>query len=233
MPNFKQVARLTWLSIVLILWVTQGARAANECWGLRQVDSFNSEPFPTLKAGKIVGNGAAFFEEGGSQCASSSAPVCRKSNKLHLLPGDTVVVMATIPGYLCVQYANLPQQKYYEYYGWVPARRVKIYDPSKMKVSLDSWLGTWRNGSTTIVLSRQGRRLLVYGDAAKQVLATTNFGQIKDRSIPVGNTLDVGEGDPKFNCYAKFLKIRNMLFAVDNYGCGGQDVTFTGIYARK
>jgi hypothetical protein len=207
-----------------------------DCWGLTEYDSSPQlpprfPPMPELKAGEVVGaDPSFFFGEVGPNCALNPIE-CRYPNQPYLVSGDPVVITGSAPGYWCVEYAKRTQPRYA---GWMPKDRIRLLPLPVPSVPLSSWVGTWRDGSTTIILSRRNHGLLAYGDATAPggIYSGPHLGSINAIGVPSGNSLSLGANELG-KCYVELLRIRELLVAVDNGGCGGMNVTFAGIYVRK
>jgi hypothetical protein len=247
MGDFMTQNSMRCIALILISLFCPPAESAwaanlNKCWGISSygpvvdgplvngIPSVRMLPMPDLTTGEVVGVGPSFFLWAMDSTCSADPKKCRPPNQPYLVARDPVVITASIPGYLCVTYAK-KAQRYYT--GWMPTNRVDIDPVAASAIPLSSWVGTWRDGSTTIILSRRGHQLLVYGDAVWQGLSDPHFGEINAVGTPEGNTLTLGTSDQPVGCYVKLLRTRNLLVAVDNGGCGGANVTFSGFYIRK
>jgi hypothetical protein len=197
------------------------AGVPGQCWGLAGMAP--PATMPDLKAATVVGTGPVFLLQFFDPNCLSTSTGCR-SPLDPLKPGDRVAVTEATDGYMCVtptkHTSNNP-------FGWLPADRLKLIDPTHATVPLDTWTGTWRDGSTTIQLHRRETGLTVYGDAVWQGRGSPHFGEINDGGTPSGNTLRVGRNN---GCEVRLLLFADTLIAVDNMGCGGENASFSGKY---
>ena len=116
--------------------------------------------------------------------------------------------------------------------GWLPERRVAAH-PLDPAPPLAAWLGTWRYYDDKIVLKRAGDILDAEGEAywpGKNVMPA-NEGAFAGTAKPAGNRLHFGDGAQ--GCEVDMALAGSFLVVADNHGCGGHNVSFTGIYTRR
>jgi hypothetical protein len=101
-----------------------------------------------------------------------------------------------------------------------------------------AWVGHWRlAGGDTIDLTLKGRALVVSGVACWPACNTSgkasqvpNVGDLDDKGTPADGRLKIGSDD---DCEAEMWLVGPYLVVFDNLGCGGMNVSFTGVYTRS
>ena len=120
-----------------------------------------------------------------------------------------------------------------------PARRAGCRNgasrriPSIRRRPFRHWLGTWRHYDDKIVLKHAGDILNAEGEAywpGKNVMPA-NEGALAGTAKPAGNRLHFGGGAQ--GCEVDMALAGSFLVVADNHGCGGHNVSFTGIYTRR
>ena len=195
-----------------MLHAQQGGGATQECSGLHVGFHEHLEP---LRLGHIVGKERIYllFPLGNP----------------YLVTGDVVVVVKTTPDQVCVAYPKNDS----DIFGWLPANRVKIDEPTKVPTKLNQWIGTWRSGKTQkIIIRRDGDVLRVEGHAWWQGSRDPHFGDLEYTASPVGNTVTLGSPND-YDCQVQLLMLGHYIAAQDNQGCGGTNVSFSGFYVRR
>lgn len=165
-------------------------------------------------------------------------PACRE--KAFLVPGNTVILGATRPGFVCATYVGKTGATRS---GWVADKAVAPA-PSSPAPSLADWTGTWTAPEQTMVI-RPGKApgtLAVKGDATfgsqdpdRVRRGTVNVGEVEGETVPKGaelaftmgdkGTLPFPAGDPG-DCRLRLKLLPPYLLSEDNYACGGMNVTF-------
>lgn len=184
-----------------------------------------------------------------SACPSDAAE-CRRRG--FVVPGDEVLAGRTHGGFICTVYvspnAKRAKGQFPETSGFLPAAALQPVEASPAKPG--DWLGKWSRSAEAeieITAGAGGRVKLVgeasYGslDPGRVARGAVNVGQLEGEGAPKGNRLAVGEGyadpsmplgDDRSECRARLSLIGRYLLVEDNMGCGGMNVSFTGIYIR-
>lgn len=155
----------------------------------------------------------------------------------YLLAGDEVIVLRPGPVRACVGYTTTGKTPR-EIDGWMDPAALARVDTAPLK--LEDWFGTWRSGAEqSVTLSRNGPRLKVTGEAswgasdpARVARGGVNIGQLDDTIMPHGIEADYADGADADDCQARLWRLGPYLVIADNNHCGGQNVSFTGIYRR-
>jgi hypothetical protein len=123
--------------------------------------------------------------------------------------------------------------------GWVQRARLQAL-PVEASPSLSAWAGHWANGDDTISLTVKGAALVADGNAywpsahpsASQFPGGPNLGDLSGTARPTGARLVFADLDPQA-CSATLTLIGVLLVVSDNGACGGQNVSFSGVYRRR
>lgn len=113
-------------------------------------------------------------------------------------------------------------------------------------ITADEWTGSWKGTEQEIKIKRSGQQLSLVGtatwgafDPARVARGGVNVGDFT-AMVPFGgaelaftdsqsSTLPYAEGDPG-SCRLRLSRRGPYLVVTDNQQCGGQNVTFTGVY---
>ena len=174
----------------------------------------------------------------------SAESACRL--RAYAVPGDEVLVDATEAPYLC---AFFKSQTGRETRGWLPRAALQIA-PSE-GAPARQWAGKWqRDREAQIVIASHGDEVEVSGDALwgsydrqRVRRGAVHVGELSGKGRPRGHALAIGydpdksgfpsgKDQPPEDCAAKLELYGRYLVVEDNLGCGGLNVSFTGIYVR-
>lgn len=179
----------------------------------------------------------------------SEADACKR--KGFVVPGDVVLAPVQSAPVLCTSYiapgAKRVKGTFTETSGYLLASVLKDVPASASKP--DEWIGQWsRSAEAEITISAtSGGKLKVAGTATFGALdpsrvkrGAVNMGELEGERAPKGHMLALGEGydgskpfgDDRGECRAKLRLFGRYLVVEDNGGCGGLNVSFTGIYVR-
>jgi hypothetical protein len=182
---------------------------------------------------------------------SERMPACPSAEsactlKAYVVPGDEVLVDATEAPYLC---AFFKSQTGRETRGWLPRAALQIA-PSE-GAPARQWAGKWqRDREAQIVIASHSDEVEVSGDALwgsydrqRVRRGAVHVGELSGNGRPRGQTLAIGYDPdksgfppgkdlPPEDCAAKLELYGRYLVVEDNLGCGGLNVSFTGIYVR-
>lgn len=174
------------------------------------------------------------------QCPSA-APACR--DRPFLVSGDVVLTTVRRGDFVCADYVNA---KGVETIGWLPAAALVAVSPAPLTTA--GWQGTWRRIEAVIHIKPVGNGALVAGgsatygafDAERVASGRVNSGDFSGRATPSGDTLFISdppavsfEAAPETSCAVRMRRIASYMLVEDNKGCGGMNVSFTGIYVKR
>lgn len=198
-----------------------------------------------------VAAGAArvHFVKDGSAVAGcpGAGPACTAA--AFLVPGDLVIVTGTHDGYACATFTGRGPHAAVTS-GWLPLAALA----SAPHALARGWIGDWRSGpEQDIVISRApAGRIALEGEAtfggqdpARVQRGAVNTGAFAATVAPAGRRLgfmigqngkprafDARRAKAQMLCALRFWRLGPYLVAADNLKCGGNGVTFTGIYRR-
>ena len=123
--------------------------------------------------------------------------------------------------------------------GWILSDTIKTI-PIKKRYKLTSWVGNWRevDGEDIISIKTINHKVAATGKAVypsynppkKYFPGGASFGNFNGYAIPDRNTAIFGK---KSACLVYMRLLGSTLVVNDNNDCGGDDVTFRGVYARQ
>ena len=177
---------------------------------------------------KIVGAPKVYLKS----CPPGDAGCAEPLKPPYVIPGDEVIVGARAGNAVCIAKPN----RLGDTAGWVTEYDVELLPAPPAPVS--AWVGHWRQaGGDTIDLALKGGALAVSGAACWPSCDTPpgklpygpNVGELAGDATPAGGQLAIGSPD---DCRAELWLVGPYLVVFDNLGCGGLNVTFTGVYQR-
>ena len=218
------------LGIALLLALLGAAAARADPAMCRNGDFPASNPSPGLA--KVVGAGRLYFQNDTGACPSEAA-VCRQ--RAYVVAGNVVLTGQSAGPYICAFFPNRVGGSA----GYVPASRLTPL-PVPAAPPLRAWVGHWADGDDTIDLKAKGAALVADGAACwpschvslQQAPGGPNVGELTGTATPKGRTVVFTDDDPT-GCTATLTLVGDLLSVSDNGGCGGMNVSFTGVYSRK
>lgn len=178
------------------------------------------------------------------ECPSAST-ICKRN--VFVVPGDRVLVDETEGDYSCASFVSARGS---ETSGWLPKAALDM-PANPAPPALADWTGKWKRVEASIEIKLRGPDLEASGDATwgagdpRRVRSGgVNIGEFSGKSRPSGNRLAFGEGydgvrapdaaggKDDFDCRVRLYLLGPYLAAQDNRKCGGNNVSFTGVYVR-
>jgi hypothetical protein len=208
--------------MMLSVSVTAEARTDNAC---------DSESFPRRHEGfgiaKIFGVSRAYLRSDTAPCPNDNTE-CRTNG--YVIAGDTVITGGSNGAYICVFFNS----KRGGSAGYVKSSEILPQSAPPLP-PISRWTGTWHNGDNTIDLRPRGDDMIVAsGDAywwPANRSGGPNYGEMGGAAIVRGNTVTFSaNGDD--SCRVTATLVPPFLVVADNLLCGGQNVSFTGVYRR-
>jgi hypothetical protein len=184
----------------------------------------------------------------------STAAACRQS--AYLVKGDEVILSRSRNGFVCAAFLA-PRRRMV--LGWLPADAV-ARRRGNGDVRFEDWVGDWQfdlrapryraQGFTITKSASKPGMLHIEGNAnyaddqAAARKGYVNTANIAGEVAATGAVLEFDDGDednpvPKEragdggSCHVQMRLLGRYLLAKDDWQCGGQNVTFWGIYQRK
>ena len=234
--------------IVAALWCDTASADDTPCYGMPPL-SVDAGVAPALAI--VKGGDRAHFVKGGEQAGCPSAGAACTA-RAFVVGGDAVVVSATGGDYACAVFTG-PGPKAVSTSGFLPRAQLAA-PPAGAPVKISAWAGTWRSGDeqTIIIRGKPDGHLVIKGDATwgggdpeRVKRGAVNAGEFgAEGSIADGTTAFAIDGDGAIKpidlklpadssvCVVKLWRLGPYLVAADNLGCGGMNVTFTGVYRK-
>jgi hypothetical protein len=177
---------------------------------------------------KIVGAPKVYLRN----CPPGASDCAEPARTPYVIPGDEVIVGARSGAAVCVAKPN----RLGETAGWVTERQIEPLPTPPARAP--AWVGHWvEAGGDTIDLKLRGAALAVSGSACWPACDTPpgkltygpNVGDLEGAATPADGRVAIGSDD---DCAAELWLVGPYLVVFDNNGCGGMNVTFTGVYQR-
>ncbi|GLS44290.1 hypothetical protein [Methylobacterium brachythecii] len=169
-------------------------------------------------------------------------PECQ--DRAFLVPGDLVVTKLTKGEFACVGYVGPKGQTTI---GWLP-RPALTAAPEPEQAPKD-WTGRWVTPAQEITIKAARSNLLIvtgkatWGDTPeRRNTGSVHTGEIEGSMAPKDGVLAFTMGDDgrtlpheaggEYACRIRMIRRGPYLVARDNNGCGGANVSFSGLYRR-
>lgn len=147
----------------------------------------------------------------------------------YLVGDDEVIVGKLRDGFACAYYPPSDTA------GWIWLDRIEFV-PAAQEPDPDDWAGHWQGrGDNTLTITHLGHaRLRIEGLAfwpARQPPEgySVHVGELVGRLDHLGTRARFDDS----GCEVNFTLLDDYLLAGDNNGCGGANVSFTGVYTRQ
>jgi hypothetical protein len=226
--------------IVAAVWCFSAFADDKPCYGMPTlgVDADVAPYLAIVKPGD-----RARFVNGGEQagCPNASAACATRA---FVVGGDAVVVSATAGDYACATFTG----------PGLPRAQLGAPPPEAPVNASTAWAGTWQSGDeqTITIRPKPDGRIVIKGDATwgghdpeRVKRGAVNAGNLSaEVSIADGVAAFTDDGDGATKpfdlklsddsgvCRVKLWRLGPYLVAADNLGCGGMNVTFTGVYRK-
>lgn len=198
---------------------------SQECPELLQADSY----LQATVLGK-PGDRAYFYK------ADRGCPVavqCRTN--IYVVPGNTLIITTIKENWLCAYYQASPQRPLVR--GFVEISKLNL--PASPQIKASDWIGEWNSpksdGKVLINMGKKEGTLQIDGEAYFQASDWDRhdgeFSWEGTGNAPTIVVSDQSHGNDR--CEVKLFLLANKLLARDNGQCGGQNVSFTGLYFKK
>lgn len=237
--------------VFAIAMVTGGAaNAAEACVDLP--DLATAGPLTTA----VVRQGVAktHFYKGAPTDRASACPGFSDKcwEKAYVVAGDRLIVSGTVGDFVCAHFVA-PRKRGKETFdeivraGWLTSADLAPEPAAKPPV----WTGDWARVEAAIIIQagRQPGMLAIKGDATFGSMdpdrvrrGAVNMGEIAADVRPVDGGLSFAMGDKgaipvkkaaETDCKVWMRRVGPWLLVEDNRQCGGANVSFSGLYARK
>src|SRR5258708_7201697 len=162
----------------------------------------------------------------------AATKACRK--KSYLVTGDLVLVGRTQGDFTCVSYQSPLAKKQIWANGWLPSAALTPVAPMPSPKTPD-WIGNWYHpGGSIEIRSGDGGKLQVQGGMTLLTARDFHNGDFKAQVAPQNDTIAFADDGSNYGegCQVRMQRIGPWLAVVDNSGCGGAGVSFTGLYRR-
>jgi hypothetical protein len=236
------------LAVVVLLGSAPALAQEGYCPG---VVSFGEESALRLMRVESAAPRVHFIENRAKDKPACPAETEACKRKGFVVPGDVVLTSAKPAPIPCVSYiapgAKRVKGVFGETNGYLPGSALREVTATVPK--REEWLGQWsRSAEGEISIAPgEGGKLKVKGEATFGALdsgrvkrGAVNMGELEGEAAPRGNMIALGEGydgtkpfgDDRSECRAKLRLFGRYLVVEDNGGCGGMNVSFTGIYVQ-
>jgi hypothetical protein len=163
----------------------------------------------------------------------AATKACQK--KSYLVTGDLVLVGTTRGDFTCVTYQAPLAKKHVWANGWLPSAALTPVTPMPSPTMSD-WIGSWCNPGCRIdIKAGDGGKLHIDAEGLFPTAHDFHNGAFKAEVAAHDDTIAFADDGSNYGdgCQVRMQRIGPWLLVVDNAGCGGAGVTFTGLYRRK
>ena len=172
--------------------------------------------------------------------------------KAFLVPGDLVLAGPDMEDFTCAAYISTGAQRtrghVHQTIGFLPRSELKALVPSPLSAA--QWRGTWRRAAEADIRIEAGEagKLKITGhatygaqDPERVKRGAVHVGELEGSvALPAATMIALGDGydgskppgDDRADCRARLRLFGPYLVVEDNGGCGGNNVSFTGVYVR-
>ena len=229
--------RLAALALLMLAWAGPAAAAGMTCGGAVVFGAPNDLTLYRVKEKtNFIGDAQV-----SSACPSADMACLRKG---FVVAGDFVLGHKDAEGLVCASFVNA---RGVETAGYLPAAKL---DAMSMAPAPGDWVGEWRRDAEASIrikaaagglLDLAGEATFGARDPARVKRGAVNSGEIRGEAKPRGGRIALGEdydgekppaGLDQSDCKARLRLMPPYLVIDDNGGCGGANVSFTGVYRR-
>ena len=209
-----------------------------------------SAPTQAIRSARVMGadKRVNFMASAGDSGATKSCPsanaACRRNT--FVVSGDLVLVGGAEGDWACATFVS---PRGVATSGWLPVAQLEMSTSGPMPTAAD-FAGKWLRTEATLELKAKGADVEVKGDATwgahdpeRVKRGGVNIGEISGTVRPRGNMLAIGadyngakapsELERSVDCIARARLFGRYLVVEDNRMCGGNNVSFTGVYLRQ
>lgn len=175
-----------------------------------------------------------------STCPSDSASCIQEA---YLVPGDRVIVSAGSGTLACVTYIS---PKGPSKMGLLPAPRLDFETNFFAKLDSKEMLGTWSSDASEVSLSKGDSGFITIDGDATRGPPSYNSGSIFGPAFISSEGMTAGYEEEHYDgekaasdpaelsggCRVRIRSLTHYLVIDDNDRCGGQGVTFSGVYIK-
>ncbi len=235
--------------MVAAVWCFSASADDRPCYGMPPL-SVDAGVAPSLAIVK-PGDRARFVK--GSEQAGCPSANAACTTRAFVVAGDAVIISATAGQYACATFTG-PGPKAASTSGFLPSAQLGAPPPEAPINASNAWAGTWRSGDeqTITIRPKPDGRIGIEGDATwgghdpdRVKRGAVNAGNLSaEVSVADGVAAFTDDGDGATKpfdvklpadavaCRVKLWRLGPYLVAADNLGCGGMNVTFTGVYRK-
>ena len=185
-----------------------------------------------LSVAKVVGPARVHFIRSANAQAACPSPAAGCVEPSYLVPGDLVLAGRTEGSFVCVYYLA-PKARAEDFtMDWIRGSSLSPIGPAPAERSSD-WTGTWIHPGGQIDISSAGALLAIHGE---QVYPAGPTGEdvrngVIDAKVKPQSRIAFSDSDGE--CLVRMTRAGSWLAVEDNGACGGEGVTFLGLYRRK
>lgn len=162
----------------------------------------------------------------------AATKACQRES--YLVMGDLVLVGKTRGHFTCVSYQSPLAKTQIWTNGWLPSAALTPVAPMPSPTTSD-WIGSWCHPGCSIeIRNGDAGKLRVEGEMILPTARDVHNGAFKAQVAPQNNTIVFADDGSNYGeeCQLRMQRIGPWLMVVDNAGCGGAGVSFTGLYRR-
>lgn len=187
--------------------------------------------FPALTEDYRLGEAtrpSAMLGDDKETCPSADPGKCEVQKTVEA--GTAIVVSKQLGDFYCV-FDPRDQSA-----GWLLGKNISLAPEITAKAS--DWVGDWSDGTNKITIERSGDGLRVSGHAQWFGATLDNGEQVVhdgglDFVAKVEKDRLILHAADEYECAAELINLGQFLVVRDNGNCGGANVRFNSVYARK
>lgn len=187
--------------------------------------------WPNYKLAKITAQKSYFIDDDSIRSMSSATKIPCPENeacktKSYVIKDDVILTAYKYQNFICSWYPGKESPK------WLPLKDVEA-SPFNPTPTINDWVGKWTEGKDiNITLSRTSNPggLKIHAKACC-IGYGMHVGEIEATSKTNGNKIIFR--DEIMDCTISLMLINQVIIAKDNNQCGGESVTFSGLYKKR
>lgn len=201
--------------------------------------------FDALQIAKVKKSaGKTHFHDANCDAGANGFEACRR--KSFVMPGDAVLIGDVYDATACTTYVDTKGRATS---GIIKGSSVEL-DPRGESRAATALVGRWVREEAEINIAARGPEYSVSGEAtygardpSRVARGAVNIGNFDFRFRPTTNRISAGIKDgatavakaeaQESDCQIDMIALGPYLVVRDNLNCGGNNVSFTGIYRRK
>ncbi len=231
--------RATFICFFLNAMLIAGSASAYDAYDPKNCNGAEADDKLVMAVARVTAKPRAYFvkspydDDFKAENCPAAGPDCVK--KSYLVTGDLVLVGKTRDEFTCISFQSPLATKQIWAHGWLPTAALEPVTPMASP-KMSDWIGTWYHPGGPIEIKRgKGGKLEIEGGMTVPTARDFHNGSFHAEATPEGNAIALEDDGSNYGsgCHVRLQRIGPWLLVVDDSGCGGAAVSFTGLYRRK